>query len=78
MSLSDVILVVAIELVLTRLVLFHLVEEYFAVNDRTVDIDDDVTIDYTTGVAAAIDVTTFETAIQVSISSGDRTFRRGA
>ncbi len=61
MSFCDVILVISVEFVLARVILYHLVEENLAVNDRAVDIDDDVTVDDTTGVATTIDVTTVET-----------------
>ena len=55
------ILVVAVELILTALVLFHRVEEDLAVNDRAIDIDDDIAVDETAIVATAIDVTSVKT-----------------
>ena len=69
-TLQDMILVVAIELILTSLVLLHSVEESAAVNDRVVDIDYHVTVDDTAGVAAAIDITTIETTVEVFSGTG--------
>ena len=69
-SLSDVILIVTIEFILTRLILFHFVEEPVTVDDRAVDIDDDITIDETGVEATSIDVTTIEATIQVFIGTG--------
>ena len=77
-ALGDAILVVAVEFVLTTLVLFHRVEESVTVNDRAVDIDDDITVDDTAVVATAIDVTTCETTSQVCITTGNRALGRGA
>ena len=57
------VLVVTVEFVLTRFILFYSVKEDITVNDRTVDIDDDITVDDATGVAAAIDVTAVKTAV---------------
>ena len=69
-SLSDVILVVAVELVFTFIILSHFVEEYLAVNDRAIDIDDYVTVDDTAGIASTIDVTAIETTVFVFIGTG--------
>ena len=71
-------MVVAVEFILTRFILFYFVEENIAVNDRAVDVDYDVTVDDTAGVAVAIDITTFETTVLVVIIAGDRTFRRSS
>ena len=76
-ALGDAILVVAVEFVFTTLVLFHRVKEPVTVNDRAVDIDDDITIDETAVVATSIDVTTCETTVQVCITTGNRALKRG-
>ena len=60
-----------IELSLTVLVAFHLVEDHITVNERGSNIDNDITIHDTTVVTAAIDIATFQTAVVVSSNTGD-------
>ena len=57
---------IAIEFFLSSLVIrFHLVEDDVTVNDGSIDINDDITIHNTTLAAAAVDVSTRQTTVQV-------------
>ena len=66
-------LVGAIEtLLFAQLVGFHYIEQLFALHQGLVDVDDHIAINNTTIIAAAIDVTTRQTAVQIVICTFNR------
>ena len=67
------IFVVVVEFILTGSILLHLVKHNVTVNDRVVDIDNNISIDDTAVITAAIDIATFQTAILISSTTGDGT-----
>ena len=74
MALLDGIAVVSVEESLA-FVLHHFVEDSpiaRSVHQRRVEIDDDITIDVSTVIATAINITTLETAVEVGGGKGSR------
>ena len=70
-TLQDIVIIVTIQNGLT-FVLFHLVEDgirSLAVNNGCIDVDDHIAIHMTRIVTTAIDVTTFQAAVQVIIGA---------
>ena len=74
-SLGNLEFVVLIEFPLPLFVAFHLVEYHMPVNDRGSDIDNDIAIHYAAVVTAAIDVSAFQTAVDIIIGTDDRALR---
>ena len=70
-SLGNMIIFVVVKLSLSVFVALHLVEQNFTVNHRCVQVDDDITVHDTAVVATAIDVTAFQTTVDIVIITGD-------